>query len=108
MTDDFSYRLSQYVNFSTKMLSALALMSWSKERPNGDAVEPRVDLRLAPEVGHAPEGLDEDLLRQVLGVVMVAGEVVGESEQGTLVLFHQLVKRSGRAALSRFGHQGRS
>jgi hypothetical protein len=43
---------------------------------DADSVEPGVELRAPPESGKRSVGLDEDLLRQIIGIVAIPDEGV--------------------------------
>ncbi len=62
----------------------------SKEQVGGDAVQPALE-RAGLIVLHGPEDADERLLGQVFGVVLVAGQSVGQAVHPVGVLTNQLI-----------------
>ena len=69
-----------------------------------DPVEPRCHLRIVPESIERAIDLDEDVLGDVLGVVMIAGELVGHPIHHGAMPLHQRMER-GRVAGRRAGHE---
>ena len=77
-----------------------------EEQVGGDAVQPALE-GAGLIVLHRPEHPDEGLLGQVLGVVLVAGQPVGQPVHPVGVLTHQFVpRRHGGHVAGRVEHRG--
>ena len=71
-----------------------------------DTVEPGRELGVLPKAVERSVDLEEDLLGDVLGVVVVAGELVGDAiDHGPMLLDERL--KGGRVAARRAGNQVR-
>lgn len=66
---------------------------------DGDAHEPCVKARISSKVRQVLERFYERVLHNVLGVFVVASDVVGQEEDFLLVAFDQLVERGLGSAL---------
>ena len=71
-----------------------------------DAVEPGGELRILAKPVERTIDLDEDFLRDVLGVVVVAGELIGDPIHHRSVPLDERLK-GGRVAARRAGNQVR-
>jgi len=75
-----------------------------EEQVGGDPVQPPLE-GARGVAGERAEHPDEDLLGQVLGVVLVAGEPVGQPVDPRRVLAHQVVPARGRPFRCRAVHR---
>jgi hypothetical protein len=82
-------------------------------RVHDDAVQPGAQLGIVAECAERAVHLDEHVLRDILGIVVISGELQGDSvHHGTMTLDERL-KGKGVAARRadyqiRISHQGRS
>ena len=72
-----------------------------------DSIHPRRQLRVLAELVERPIDLDEDFLRNVLGVVVVPGELIGDAIHHRPMTLDERLK-GGRVAARRAGDQIRS
>ena len=80
--------------------AALAAAQMVQAKVGDDPVEPGVEGALEPEVAEVAVGLEEGLLVNVLGVLLVAQHVQREAEDGLVVAADQRVEGGAVAALS--------
>ena len=78
---------------------AAAAADHVQEQVGGDAVQPAFE-RPRLVVLHRPEDADEGVLGQVLGVLLIAGQAVGQPVDPVGVLAHQLIPRRHRCFVS--------
>ena len=64
---------------------------------HGDAIQPGGELRVLAEAVEGTVNLDEHFLRNVLRIVVIARELIGDPVDHGAVLFHERLK-GGRVA----------
>src|SRR5215470_596249 len=61
---------------------------------DGNTYKPRVKARITPEFRQVLERFYERVLHNVLGILVVASDVLGQAKHFSLVAFDQLLKRA--------------
>ena len=80
------------------LAAGLAAAQLVQAKIGHDPVDPGIKRALEAEISDIPECLQKGFLINILGVVLGSGQVQGQPKNLLLILAHQGVKRSTRAA----------
>ena len=79
----------------TVLLLSIALFEEIQGHVDRDGIDPRVECGLPLKADQRPVGLGKDVLKQVIGVLMIGRHVVDQPIKLGAVLPHQIIKSGG-------------
>ena len=75
-----------------RVLPAVPFLKKIDRHVDGDRVHPGVEARFSAEIADRAVGLGEDILKQIVGVLVVGGHVVDQTIEPGTVSHHQLIE----------------